>query len=87
MKKEICALCELLHNKTTPSTCSQEVFAPGQKSISIKLCPAHDKEFFLKGQDSFIRQNWNKLDKDNSTHSKLIRTFSEIQELRSRNVG
>ncbi len=87
MKKEICALCELLENKVTPSYCTQDVFGPTQSSVSISLCHAHDKEFFLKGQDSIIRQYWNRFDKENSNHTKLLKTFSEIQEVRNRRSG
>ncbi|MBC74758.1 MAG: hypothetical protein CME64_01965 [Halobacteriovoraceae bacterium] len=86
MKKEACALCELVHNTLAPAYSSQQVFGPG-KSAEIQLCRKHDKEFFLSGQDSIIRNYWNRIDFENKNHKKILRVFEDIYASRNRNAG
>ena len=86
MKKDACAICELVFNTLSPATNTQQVFGPNS-SGEIMLCRRHDKEVFLCGQDAIIRNYWDKFDFDNQNQKKIIRIFIDIYEKRNREAA
>ncbi|MEX1098811.1 MAG: hypothetical protein WEB87_00210 [Bacteriovoracaceae bacterium] len=73
-------MCELIDNKVTPAYTSQDFYGNHNQRSSILLCRNHDKTFFLKGQDQFLRENLSKIDLENSNHKDLIEMIKDIKK-------
>lgn len=73
-------MCELIDAKVGEAYNVQQFFGNHNQKCSILLCRSHDSDFYLKGQDQFLRENFNKIDFNNTNHKEFLELIKDIRK-------